>query len=124
LFADLIPSERKKCLHGISNQYTTLCDDDDVHILINIGRWSFGDANFIENYVFVSGKTYSDDNEIESCLWLVRCKQILFKVEITDENLKHNWRNYAVKRTSDNVDLINQFIAHHKIEVGMFRVTT
>jgi len=62
LFVDLIPSERKKCLHGISNQYTTLCDDDDVHILINIGRWSFGDANFIENYVFVSGKTYSEDN--------------------------------------------------------------
>jgi len=55
----------KKCLHGISNQYT-ICDDvDDVHFLINIWRWSFGDANFIENYVFVSGKTYFEDNEIE-----------------------------------------------------------
>jgi hypothetical protein len=51
-------------------------------------------------------------------------KQMLFKVEITNGNLKHNCTNYVVKRTSDNADLINQFIAHHKIEVGMFRVTT
>lgn len=28
-------------------------------------------------------------------------KQMLFKVGITDGNLMHNWRNYAVKRTSD-----------------------
>jgi hypothetical protein len=27
-------------------------------------RWSFGDANFIENYVFVSGKTYLEGNGI------------------------------------------------------------
>ena len=26
----------------------------------------FGDANFIENYVFVSGKTYLEDNGIET----------------------------------------------------------
>jgi hypothetical protein len=31
-------------------------------------------------------------------------KQMLFKVEITDGNLMHNWRNYAVKRTSDDSD--------------------
>ena len=44
-------------------------------------------------------------------------KQMLFKVEITDGNLKHNWRNYTVKRTSDDPDLIKQFVALHNIEV-------
>lgn len=38
-------------------------------------------------------------------------KQMLFKVEITDGNLAHNWRNYAVKLTYDNADLIKQFIS-------------
>lgn len=45
-------------------------------------------------------------------------KQMLFKVEITDGNLLHNWRNYVVKRTSGNADLIKQFISPHKIEIS------
>jgi hypothetical protein len=34
---------------------------------------------------------------------------MLFKVEVTDGNLVHGWRNYSVKRTSDDVDLIGHF---------------
>jgi hypothetical protein len=40
---------------------------------------------------------------------------MLFKVEITDGNLMHNWRNYAVKRTSDDSNLMNQFVTLHNI---------
>jgi len=44
-------------------------------------------------------------------------KEMLFKVEITDGNLLHGWRNYAVKRTSDDVDLIKRFKTLHNIKV-------
>ncbi len=44
-------------------------------------------------------------------------KQMLFKVEITNGNLLHGWRNYGVKRTSDDADLINQFIKRHDLKV-------
>jgi len=46
-------------------------------------------------------------------------KHMLFKVEITDGNLKHNWRNYTVKRTSNDPDLIKKFVDLHKIKVAM-----
>jgi len=49
---------------------------------------------------------------------------MLFKVEITNGNLLHNWRNYAVRRTSDDKELITRFIAHHKIEVVFFNLLT
>lgn len=42
---------------------------------------------------------------------------MLFKVEFTDGNLKHNWRNYAVKRSSDDANLITQFVTVHKIKI-------
>lgn len=47
-------------------------------------------------------------------------KQMLFKVEITDWNLVHNWQNYGVKRTSDDADLIKMFIEKHNIKVVIF----
>lgn len=43
-------------------------------------------------------------------------KEMLFKVEITDGNLLHNWRNYAVKRSSDDLDLIGRFKILHNIK--------
>lgn len=43
-------------------------------------------------------------------------KQMLFKVEVTEANLLHNWRNYAVKRTTDDADIINRFKILHKIK--------
>lgn len=42
---------------------------------------------------------------------------MLFKVEITDGNLLHGWRNYSVKRTYDDVDLIGRFKVLHNAEV-------
>lgn len=42
---------------------------------------------------------------------------MLFKVEIMDGNLLHGWRNYPVKRTSDDVDLIGRFKVLHNAEV-------
>jgi hypothetical protein len=49
-------------------------------------------------------------------------KRMLFKVEITKGNLLHNWRNYGVKRTSDDKELITRFITHHQIEVVFFNM--
>ncbi|RHN57848.1 hypothetical protein MtrunA17_Chr5g0444831 [Medicago truncatula] len=49
-------------------------------------------------------------------LGLLVGKQMLFKVEITDWNLVHNWRNHGVKRTSDDADLIKRFIEKHNIK--------
>jgi hypothetical protein len=47
---------------------------------------------------------------------LVR-KLMLFKVELTDGNLAHNWRNYSVKCATDDKDLIKKFMTLHKIKV-------
>jgi len=44
-------------------------------------------------------------------------KQMLFKVEVSDGNLLHNWRNYAVKRTTADEDVINRFVVFHNIKV-------
>lgn len=51
-------------------------------------------------------------------LGLLVGKKMLFKVEITDWNLVHNWRNYGVKRTSDDADLIKGFIEKHNIKIA------
>ncbi|XP_024633871.1 uncharacterized protein [Medicago truncatula] len=42
---------------------------------------------------------------------------MLFKVEITNGNLLHSWRNYGVKRTSDDADLIKMFIKRHDLKI-------
>jgi len=47
-------------------------------------------------------------------------KHMLFKVEITDANLVHSWRNYGVKRTSDDADLIKKFTEKYNIKVEIF----
>jgi hypothetical protein len=44
-------------------------------------------------------------------------KLMLFKVEVGEGNLLHNWRNYVVKRTTAEEDVINQFAVFHNIEV-------
>jgi hypothetical protein len=44
-------------------------------------------------------------------------KEMLFKVEVTDGNLAHGWRNYSVKRSSDDVDLIGRFKVLHNAKV-------
>lgn len=43
-------------------------------------------------------------------------KQMLFKVEVSDGNLLHNWHNYAVKRTTADEDIINRFAVLHNIK--------
>jgi len=42
---------------------------------------------------------------------------MLFKVEVTNGNLHHSWHNYGVKRTSDDSDLISQFVKRHNLKV-------
>ena len=44
-------------------------------------------------------------------------KQMLFKVEVAEGNLIHNWRSYAVKRVTDDVDMIKRFMVLHSIKV-------
>jgi len=44
-------------------------------------------------------------------------KEMLFKVEITYGNLLHSWRNYAIKRTSDDANLIGRFKTLHNVKV-------
>lgn len=46
---------------------------------------------------------------------------MLFKVEVTDANLLHNWRNYVVKRTTDDADIIKRFKILHNIKVIFFK---
>lgn len=43
-------------------------------------------------------------------------KTMLFKVEVTQGNLLHSWRNYSVKRSSDDIDLIKRFKILHNIK--------
>lgn len=42
---------------------------------------------------------------------------MLFKVEITNGNLLHDWQNYGVKRTSNDADLIKKFVKHHDLKI-------
>jgi hypothetical protein len=42
---------------------------------------------------------------------------MLFKVEVGDGNLLHGWRNYSVKRTSDDKDLIERFKTLNNVQV-------
>jgi hypothetical protein len=51
-------------------------------------------------------------------------KQMLFKVEVTDGNLLHNWRNYAVKRTTADVEIIQRFMTLHNIKGIEYEVDT
>ena len=44
-------------------------------------------------------------------------KQMLFEVEVSDGNILHNWRNYAVKRTTADEDVINRVAVFHNIKV-------
>jgi len=41
----------------------------------------------------------------------------LFKVEVSDDNVNRKWRNYGVKRATDDVEVINEFIKKYKTEV-------
>jgi hypothetical protein len=44
-------------------------------------------------------------------------KHMLFKVEVADGNLIHNWRSYAVKRITDDGDMIKRFMVLHNIKL-------
>jgi len=44
-------------------------------------------------------------------------KQMLFKVEVSRGNVNYKWRNYAVKKATDEPDIIQQFLAKHNIQV-------
>ncbi|RHN73584.1 hypothetical protein MtrunA17_Chr2g0300061 [Medicago truncatula] len=44
-------------------------------------------------------------------------KHMLFKVEVADGNLIHNWRSYDVKRISDDGDMTKRFMVPHNIKV-------
>ena len=44
-------------------------------------------------------------------------KQVLFKVEVSDGNIKKKYRNYAVKKASDDLSIIEQFMSKHNIKV-------
>lgn len=44
-------------------------------------------------------------------------KHMLFKVEVGDGNLIHNWRSYAVKRITDDEDAVKRFMVLHNIKV-------
>ncbi|MCH79270.1 replication factor A protein [Trifolium medium] len=45
-------------------------------------------------------------------------KRMLFKIEVADANLYRNWRNYNVKKLTDDEDIINRFTTLHGINVG------
>jgi len=42
---------------------------------------------------------------------------MLFKVEIGDGNITHNWQSYSVKRVTDCEDLIKRFMVLHNVKV-------
>jgi len=46
-------------------------------------------------------------------------KHMLFKVEVVDGNLIHNWRSYAVKRITDDSDVVKRFMVLHNIKVHL-----
>jgi hypothetical protein len=47
-------------------------------------------------------------------------KQMLFKVEVSRGNVNYGWRNYAVKKATDEPDIIQHFLAKHNIQVKSF----
>jgi hypothetical protein len=44
-------------------------------------------------------------------------KQVLFKVEVGEGNIIKKYRNYTVKKASDDVDVIEQFMSKYNLEV-------
>jgi len=44
-------------------------------------------------------------------------KQMLFKFEVGDGNITHNWQSYSVKRITDGEDVIKRFMVLHNIKV-------
>jgi hypothetical protein len=44
-------------------------------------------------------------------------KQILFKVEVGEGNIMKKYRNYTVKKASDDVGVIEQFMSKYNLEV-------
>jgi hypothetical protein len=44
-------------------------------------------------------------------------KQILFKVEVGEGNVVKKYRNYAVKKASDDVGVIEQFMFMYDLKV-------
>jgi hypothetical protein len=44
-------------------------------------------------------------------------KKMLFKVEVSDGNINRKWRNYGVKRATDDVEVINEFIKKYNLKV-------
>jgi hypothetical protein len=59
----------------------------------------------------------NNDKGYPSDLEVLVGKKMLFKVEVTEGNLHHSWRNYGVKRTSDDSDLISPFVKRHNLKV-------
>jgi hypothetical protein len=47
-------------------------------------------------------------------------KKMLFKVEVSDGNINRKWRNYGVKRATDDVEVINEFIKKYNLKVFFF----
>ena len=43
-------------------------------------------------------------------------KKMLFKVEVSDGNINRKWRNYGVKRATDDVEVINEFIKKYNLQ--------
>jgi len=48
-------------------------------------------------------------------------KQVLFKVEVGEGNVVKKYRNYAVKKASDDVGVIEQFMSKYNLEVVHIR---
>jgi hypothetical protein len=49
-------------------------------------------------------------------------KKMLFKVEVSDGNVNRKWRNYGVKRATDEVEVIDEFIKKYNIKVFFVRI--
>lgn len=42
-------------------------------------------------------------------------KKMLFKVEVSDGNVNRKWRNYGVKKATDDVEIIDEFIKKYSL---------
>lgn len=40
---------------------------------------------------------------------------MLFKVEVSDGNVNRKWRNYGVKKATDDVEIIDEFIKKYSL---------
>jgi len=47
-------------------------------------------------------------------------KKMLFKVEVSDGNVNRKWRNYGVKKATDDVEIIDEFIKKYSSKVIIF----